>query len=201
MYRAIKATNTLSLLDYDCAANVDWLPFILRKLQRELRPVRLFCAAAPAALTELRARRAQLAPHYADVGLEDVVAVDVSRARVPDGIDMFVAYRAVQRGTLIDAMRFFKNIKASRAVTFLVVETFPDVDNAAAVSPAGRLRINAGAAPFWFPAPVFEYANDDENSEDIDMEIIAVRTDEMFEERATPEMKDLVDPRKRVVQE
>lgn len=196
VYRAAKASNALSMLSLGCADDIDWLPHILRKLREELRPIRLYCAISH---TTSSATLNNLHSTYRSVGLVDVVKVNVPHGQLGvTNVDMVVAYRALTVGTLIDAMRLLRGLKKSGAGKLLVTETYPDIDNAKQDGQV-RQRVNVGAAPFLFPAPAFEYANEDENENADDMEIVTVRIAELFEQRLTPEMKDLVDPRKRTV--
>lgn len=214
VYRAAKHASALTLLSLSCRADAPWLPYVARKLHAELRPVRLYCAldkaAGPNATADARDDpdlAAEVHASYGEAGLAGVVRADVHAGNlgVPK-VDMVIAYRALATRTLIDGVRLLRGIKASRAATLLVTETFPDTDNADAGAASARAahgghRVNVATAPFLFPAPVFEYANDEENADSEDMEIVAVHVAHLFEERLTPEMKDLVDPRKRVVLE
>lgn len=139
---------------------------------------------------------------YSDVPDVAFLKVDAVEGVLP-AVDLLVAFRYVENGTLIRAMRFFKNVKKS-ATRVLVTETYPNEDNV--VRKVGgekqmRLRINTAGAPFWFPVPIYEYENEEENSETVVMQIAAVTVSEMFEEKVTPSLGDLVDPRKRFIQE
>lgn len=219
VYRAIKAHNSLSVLSLSCGADVDWLPHILRKLRTELRPVRLYCGLAPASedpSMELRVAGIErvykgpaglagfvTVPNLASGGFVQVEADKLKTFKV----DMLIAYRRLAALTLIDGVKFLRTVKASGMADLLVLETFPEADNAvntlASERSTGRNKVNVGAAPFFFPAPVFEYVNEDEQDTNAgdEMEIVVVKLSELFAERMTPEMKDLVDPRKRLVLE
>lgn len=196
VYRAAKAANVLTMLSLGCADDVDWLPHILRKLREELRPIRLYCAITN---TTSATTIHNLNSTFHSVGLVDIVKVDIPHGQLGvTKVDMLVAYRALTAGTLIDAMRLLRGLKQSGVATLLVTETYPDTDNAKQ-NGRTRERVNVAAAPFLFPAPAFEYANENENESADDMEIVTIRIAELFEQRLTPEMKDLVDPRKRTV--
>lgn len=197
-YRAIKATNALSVLSMDCELHTEWLPHILMKLADELRPVQLRCAVSTNALFDTIG---SINSTYGDIGLIEIIEVDLVTGVIPNDTDMLIAYRVIQRQTLIHAVQMLKGIKKSGAVKHLLVDTYPDVENSGATLASEKMRVNTGTAPFWFPAPIFEYANENENSEEVDVEIVVVRVDQLFEERVTPEMKDLVDPRRRKVEE
>lgn len=197
-YRAIKVTNALSVLSTDCHLHNDWLPYILIKLAEELRPVQLRCAVSNATSSQVISA---INNTYNMIGLTAIVDVDLAAGKIPSDTDMFLVYRAIHKKTLIEAMQMLKGIKKSGGVKHLLVDTYPDVDNSGAALANGMTRVNTGTAPFWFPAPVFEYANENENSEDVDMEVVVVLVDQLFEERGTPEMKDLVDPRRRKIEE
>lgn len=184
VYRAIKATNAMNVANIGCERDVAWLPHIVRKLREEFRMIRLTCIGDRTSGFD---------------GLDvKFVAMNVYEDAFPNDTELLVAYKLMQSETLIDGMKFLKNVKRSGTVDMLVVETFPQGDNK---MQDGALKVNTAIAPFWFPAAVYHYSNEAENDENEMMEIVTVRVDEMFEKRNTPTMAELVDPRKRVVQE
>lgn len=199
VYRAIKVTNAVRVVDVECEKDVGWLPHILHKLREEFRMVQLTCAVREKGRVEA-VRKA-----YEDVKDVQVIVLDAYNDAFPAGTDLLVAYKFLEEGTLIEAMRFFKNVQKSGTVGVLAVETFPRAGNkpkpVAGGNAAGNLRINTALAPFWFPPCVYQYENVDENPEDVPMHICAVKMDELFREKNTPGMQDLIDPRKRLVQE
>ncbi|CAN8068129.1 unnamed protein product [Agarophyton chilense] len=184
VYRAIKVTNAINVVNIGCERDAAWLPHIVKKLREEFRMVKLTCIG-----------------EHSD-GFEDVdvrfVKMDVFEERFPNETDMLVAYKFVETRTLISAMKFLKNVKRSDSVQTLVIETFPDSDNSIR---DGLLKMNTAIAPFWFPTALYQYSNEEENEEKQAMKIIAVTVNQLFTDRNTPSMMDLVDPRKRLVQE
>lgn len=199
VYRAIKITNAVRVVDVECERDVAWLPHILHKLREEFRMVQLTCAVREAGRVEV-VRKA-----YEGVRDVQVVVLDAYNDAFPAGTDMLVAYKFLEERTLIDAMRFFKNVHKSGTVSVLAVESFPRARNKPKPvdggDAAGKLRINTAVAPFWFPPCVYQYENVDENPENVPMHICAVKLDEIFRRKNTPGMQDLVDPRRRFVQE
>lgn len=191
--------NAVRVVDLSCDKNEGWLPHILNKLREEFRMVQLTCVVLEERFIE------QVKNKYATVKDLEVVVMDVFTGTFPSRTDMLVAYKFLEDRTLIDAMRFFKNVKRSSTVDILTMETFPGLRNDPKKTQGGatdaKLRLNTALAPFWFPPPVFQYENEDENEEGVAMHITAVKVDEMFQERKTPRMQDLVDPRRRHFQE
>lgn len=187
VYRAIKATNAVRIIDVGCDRNAGWLPHVIRKLRSEYRMVHLTCVT-----------NGTQALNVGYSGIQDVSMrqMNVYTEEFPE-TDMLIAYRFVMNDTLIAAMKFFKNVKKSGHVKVLTTENFPDLD-ANRVS-NGTLMMNTGISPFWFPVAIFGYENDEENVEKSPMEISSVKVAELFEERFTPKMEELVDPRKRYV--
>ncbi|PXF48924.1 hypothetical protein BWQ96_01266 [Gracilariopsis chorda] len=184
VYRAIKATNAINVANIGCERDVAWLPHIVRKLREEFRMVQLTCIGDRTSGFD---------------GLDvKFVAMNVYDDAFPNDTDLLVAYKLMQSETLISGMKFLKNVKRSGTVDMLVVETFPQGDNKMR---DGVLKVNTAIAPFWFPGAVYQYSNAAENEESEMMQIVTVRVAEMFEGRNTPTMAELVDPRKRVVQE
>jgi len=168
VYRAIKLTDSIHVVDLTCGRNVGWLPHIVRKLRTEFRLVQLTCAVPSEDKIE------GLRTEYAFVPDVKFVKLDPFVERFPNGTDMVIAYRFLEKENLIRAMRFFKNVKASGTVRLLTTESYPEEENVPkSVKVADKsgitLRLNTGVAPFAFPAPVFEYENEDENSESIPM--------------------------------
>ncbi|KAI0561327.1 hypothetical protein FGB62_87g099 [Gracilaria domingensis] len=184
VYRAIKVTNAINVVDIGCERDAAWLPHIVRKLREEFRMVQLTCIG-------------EKSSGFEDIDVE-FVNMDVFEDRFPNDTDMLVAYKLVEAQTLITAMKFIKNVKRSESVQTLVMETFPNSDNSIK---EGKLQINSAIAPFWFPTPLYQYSNEEENEEPQEMKVIAVPVNQLFTDRNTPSMTDLMDPRKRVVQE
>lgn len=196
VYRAIKRTNAIRVVDVGCERNVGWLPHVVNKLRTEFRMVRLTCVVGKGEEEE-RVRKL-----YGTVEGMNVVVTDAYTAKFPNNTDMVVAYRLLEKGTLIDAMRFFKNVKKGNTVDVLATESYPESRNVPGENSGnGKLRINTALAPFWFPPSVYEYENAEEDPDGDHTRIVAVKVAEMFKTRTTPEMKDLVDPRKRHVVE
>lgn len=196
VYRAIKKTNAIRVVDVGCEGNVGWLPHVVDKLRTEFRMVNLICVVGKEEEEE------RVYKMYGAVEGVSVVVMDAYTAKFPNKTDMLVAYRLLEKGTLIDAMRFFQNVKKENAVDVLAMESYPESRNVPGENSGnGKLRINAALAPFWFPPPVYEYENVEEDPDGDHMRIVAIKVAEMFKTRATPEMKDLVDPRKRHVVE
>lgn len=48
-------------------------------------------------------------------------------------------------------------------------EPYPDTETSSGRPVSGKMRFNVGVAPLYFPASVFEYANEEENVEGVDM--------------------------------
>ena len=185
-YRGIKKTNAIKIVDLSCGANSGWLPHIIQKLRSEFRFVSLTCVGPQVSGYDKRVRFTKLDPYT---------------ERLPNGTDLLLAFKFVERGNLISAMRFFKNVKRSN-VTYLLTENFPDAENKVEAGTTGSvLHLNGAMPPFWFPAPEYEYENEEENIEKSAMQITVSRVAGMFEEKLTPDMADLVDPRKRTVRE
>lgn len=222
VYRGIKAQNTLSVLSLTCDSDMEWLPHILRKLRSELRPVRLYCGLPYTNDEEMNRRKLKIEELYKDNGLSGIVGVknirdnnnefviqrlnDEGNMKKKFKVDMMIIYRLLGQMTLIDGIRFLRAIKKSEVSDMITSETFTETDNSVSVG-NGVNKINVGTAPYLFPAPVFEYINGDDDDKSGgrggggDMEIVVVKVNELFEENMTPEMKDLIDPRKRVVLE
>lgn len=197
VYRAIKITNSVHIVDVSCQQNAGWLPHILQKLRGEFRLVHLTCVVGK------NVNREEMKQEYASVENLNFVEMDPFKDTFPNQTDMVVAYRFLKDGTLISAMRFFKNVKASGSVKLLATETFPGQRNVLKKQPSGntQLQINTKAAPFRFPPSIYEYENADENPDSDRMQISVANVRELFKEKSTPEMQDLVDPRKRLVRE
>lgn len=184
VYRAIKRVDAVRVVSLDCARDAAWLPHVVRKLEAEFRMVRVVCVGGTGGGAEWR-------------GVARVSAVDrkvVTSAAFPSGSDLVVAYGFLRGKTMIEGVRFLKKLRDAGTVRYLAVESFVGGSNEAG-------RFNLGVAPFWFPGPVFVYQNEEENEEDEPVHIVVVRVAELFQERNTPMMKDLVDPRKREVRE
>lgn len=196
IYRAIKVTNAIRVVDVGCAGNIGWLPHVVNKLRTEFRMVTLVCAVGTAE-EEGKVRKL-----YGTVEGVNVLVLDAYANTFPNETDLLLAYRFLEKETLIDAMRFFKNVNKGGTVSALALESYPASRNAPGRNGGeGKLTINTALAPFWFPSSLYEYENAAEDPEGEHMRIVVVKVAEMFTTRVTPEMKDLVDPRKRHVVE
>lgn len=191
VYRSIKRTNAIKVVDTACDMNVEWLPHIVQKLKSEFRLVQLTCVVRRA--EEIATIKAA----YKAVPNVQFATLDPFTGAYPNGTDMVIAYRLFERETLIRAMQFFKNLKAGAAVTYVTHESFPDEKNAP--SNTAALQINTATEPFSFPSSVHEYSNTDEQPGPSRMQIVTTATSAIFEGRTTPKMHDLIDPRKRHV--
>lgn len=197
VYRAIKVTNAMHVVDVSCERNAEWLPHILQKLRGEFRMIHLTC------LVRTQVNDATLKDAFRNVRKLKVLRLNPLTDPLPKDTDMLIAYRFLEDGTLIDAMKFFKNVQASKSVYTLATETYPTARNILVKHKHGKwtLQINTMLAPFSFPQPVYEYENADENPESSRMQISVFKVDQLFTQKSTPSMGELVDPRRRYIRE
>lgn len=195
VYRAIKRTASVNVMDVSCVQDLQWLPKVLDKLKDEFRMVRLTCAVRTHTDVKIAQEAFKMNP------LVNVVMFDPFVEAFVNTSDMIIAYRLVENENLIRTMQFFKNVKKHDNVQYIVHDNYPQESNVITVHPQNNsrslFRINAAREPFSFPEPVYIYENVDEQPGTHTMHIVCRSMRDIFERRTLPELQDLIDPRKR----
>lgn len=191
LYRSLKRTGAASLFDLDCGMHLEWLPRILEKLLREYRLVRVTCAVRGP--NDAVRARAALAGARVDVVVFQPMTAPA--AEFPKS-DVVFTRESLRRANLIGAMALLRKVKDSNAYAYVVHENFPRAP--ANIPRKEGLLINAALPPFSLPPPFYSHVNDDDAP---GVEVACRAVPDMFAQRATPTMNELVDPRRRVILE
>lgn len=192
VYRAIKRVNAVSVVDTACTANARWLPLVLEHLRKEFRVVQLTCADRD--LSRLQYVKAA----YSDVGNVKFMTMDPFKDKISNETDLVIGVKLLDKMSMINVMKFFKNIQSSAAVKHVVFENYPNSKNRVDLEKSKKaVRLNGYAPPFMFGKPVYQYQNADEQPTSEIVEILAMETSELFAYKETPHMADLEDPKLR----
>lgn len=192
VYRAIKRTNALTILDTACAANSYWLPFVIKHLYKELKLIKLTCADKD----ESHLRQARQA--YRDIDHVQFTQFNPYTTQISNKTDLLLGISALNDETLITASKFFRNIQESGNVAYVVYENFPDSNNGRGSLSTRRSsgRLNTFAPPFMFGLPTYYYENVDEQPSTESVMIVAMKSEELFKNHRKPNMVDLRPPPK-----
>ena len=190
VYRAIKKSGAINVLDVSCAKNRHWLPMVLLKLRQEFRIVSLICGDPENLVTD----EARVA--YAQLKHVTWQPFDVFKEEYKNNTDLLIAYDVLRQHSLIQGVRLFRRAKESGRVKYITFDNYPDVKNsptAATTSP-----VNVLVEPFMFPN-AFHLHEDpmEQPNPAMPIQIMTMKLEDLFAHSFTPELTDMIDPRER----
>jgi hypothetical protein len=191
VYRAIKQVNAMTVLDTACMPNAHWLPLVIQHLRKEFRFVKLVCVVPD----ESRVQYVKAA--FGDIEHVEFTTMDPFRDDVVNKTDLVVAVKLLDKKSMIQAMRFFKNMQRNAATaSHVVFENYPDSRNRQtfAAAKTQSVRLNVFRPPFMFGKGIYRYQNTDEQPAREFVEVVTMETAELFSNKYSPAMADLEDP-------
>lgn len=190
VYKAIKKTGAITVMDTNCANNARWLPLVMMKLRGEFRLVTLRCADPKETVT------GDIRSAYAQLKYVTWEPFDVFEDEYKNKTDLLLAYNVLRHQSLIRGVRMFRRAKESGLVKYITFDNTPGTTNHPGADKTSP--INVLVQPFMFPNAFALYEEPMEQlNPAVPQQIMTMKLEDLFIHSFTPEMNDLIDPRKR----